>query len=120
VVLIWKLTRCIYPSGFLPICAGNIHETPLAQTYRNAPVFKALHDSSQLKDKCGACGYKEICGGSRARAYALTGDPLAPEPCCIYQPRNWEATPKHEPICRPELPAQLVTLSQNVAWQVLK
>ncbi len=82
-------TGNVYPSGFLPIDAGNIRQTPLAEIYRNAPIFKALRDTSQLKGKCGVCEYKEICGGSRARAYALTGDPLAAEPCCIYQPPNW-------------------------------
>ncbi|MGC9158240.1 MAG: TIGR04053 family radical SAM/SPASM domain-containing protein [Terracidiphilus sp.] len=80
----------VYPSGFLPIHAGNIRETPLAEIYREAPIFKALRDTSRLEGKCGACEFKEICGGSRARAYALTGDPLAQEPCCIYQPRNWD------------------------------
>ena len=80
----------VYPSGFLPIHAGNIRETPLAEIYRNAPIFKALRDTKRLEGKCGACEYKEICGGSRARAYAVTGDPLAQEPCCIYQPRNWD------------------------------
>jgi radical SAM protein with 4Fe4S-binding SPASM domain len=80
----------VYPSGFLPIHAGNIRETPLSEIYRNAPIFKALRDTSRLEGKCGACEYKEICGGSRARAYALTGDPLAAEPCCIYQPKNWD------------------------------
>jgi len=87
-------TGNVYPSGFLPIHAGNIRETPLADIYRNAPIFKALRDTGRLEGKCGACEYKEICGGSRARAYAVTGDPLAQEPCCIFQPRNWhpEAT----------------------------
>jgi radical SAM protein len=80
----------VYPSGFLPIHAGNIRETPLADIYRQAPIFKSLRDTSKLEGKCGACEYKEICGGSRARAYAVTGDPLAPEPCCIYQPKNWD------------------------------
>jgi len=80
----------VYPSGFLPIHAGNVRETPLGEIYRNAPIFKALRDTSRLEGKCGACEYKEICGGSRARAYALTGDPLAQEPCCIYQPKNWD------------------------------
>jgi len=80
----------VYPSGFLPIHAGNVKETPLAEIYRNAPIFKSLRDSSKLEGKCGACEYKEICGGSRARAYAVTGDPLAPEPCCIYQPKHWD------------------------------
>ena len=80
----------VYPSGFLPIHAGNIRETPLKDIYQNAPIFKSLRDTSQLEGKCGACEFKEICGGSRARAYALTGDPLAQEPCCIYQPKNWD------------------------------
>jgi radical SAM protein len=79
----------VYPSGFLPIDAGNVRQTPLSEIYREAPIFKALRDTSQLKGKCGVCEYKEICGGSRARAYALTGDPLAPEPCCIFQPKRW-------------------------------
>ena len=81
----------VYPSGFLPIHAGNIRETPLSEIYRNAPNFKSLRDTSKLEGKCGACEYKEICGGSRARAYAVTGDPLAQEPCCIYQPKNWDS-----------------------------
>ncbi len=86
----------VYPSGFLPIHAGNVKETPLSEIYRNAPIFKSLRDTSKLKGKCGACEYKEICGGSRARAYALTGDPLAPEPCCIYQPKNWDPQLENE------------------------
>lgn len=80
----------VYPSGFLPIHAGNIKQTPLQDIYQNAPIFKSLRDTSKLEGKCGACEYKEICGGSRARAYAVTGDPLAQEPCCIYQPKNWD------------------------------
>ncbi|MGB8260289.1 MAG: TIGR04053 family radical SAM/SPASM domain-containing protein [Terracidiphilus sp.] len=103
----------VYPSGFLPIHAGNIRETPLQEIYKNAPIFKSLRDTSKLEGKCGACEYKEICGGSRARAYALTGDPLAQEPCCIYQPRGW--TPKTEgeqpSVCQPELTGTLVPLS---------
>jgi radical SAM protein len=102
----------VYPSGFLPIHAGNIRETPLADIYRNAPIFKALRDTSRLEGKCGACEYKEVCGGSRARAYAVTGDPLAQEPCCIYQPRNWQPSqPGEQPaVCQPEHLATLVTL----------
>ena len=101
----------VYPSGFLPIHAGNIRETPLGDIYRNAPIFKALRDTSRLEGKCGACEYKEICGGSRARAYALTGDPLAQEPCCIYQPRNWKPRQEGEPaVCQPEQSGTQVTL----------
>jgi radical SAM protein len=80
----------VYPSGFLPIHAGNVKETPLQEIYRDSPIFKSLRDTSKLEGKCGACEYKEICGGSRARAYAVTGDPLAQEPCCIYQPKHWD------------------------------
>ncbi len=102
----------VYPSGFLPIYAGNVREKSLAEIYRDAPIFKALRDTSRLEGKCGACEYKEICGGSRARAYALTGDPLAEEPCCIYQPRNWTPRQEGEPaaICQPEQSGTLVTL----------
>ena len=101
----------VYPSGFLPIHAGNIRETPLAEIYRNAPIFKALRDTSRLEGKCGACEYKEICGGSRARAYALTGDPLAQEPCCIYQPKNWVQIADHDvAVERSEFAGTLVTL----------
>jgi radical SAM protein len=96
-------TGNVYPSGFLPIHAGNVKQTPLSEIYREAPIFKSLRDTSKLEGKCGACEYKEICGGSRARAYALTGDPLAQEPCCTYQPRNWVpcADGESAAICEP-------------------
>ncbi len=102
----------VYPSGFLPIHAGNIRETPLADIYRHAPIFKSLRDTSKLEGKCGACEYKEICGGSRARAYAVTGDPLAQEPCCIYQPKNWDPELEHkaEAFSEPIRQENLVTL----------
>jgi AdoMet-dependent heme synthase len=76
----------VYPSGFLPISAGNVLWEPLVGIYQASPLFRALRDSSQLKGKCGACDFKDLCGGSRARSYALTGDPLAEEPCCAYMP----------------------------------
>ena len=76
----------VFPSGFLPLSAGNVRRQSLAEIYRNSPLFTALRDPSRLKGKCGACEYRNICGGSRARAYALTGDPFAEEPCCAYQP----------------------------------
>src|SRR3972149_3646426 len=80
----------IYPSGFLPISAGNVRKDSLVDVYRNAPLFKDLRDENKLKGKCGACAeYKKVCGGSRARAYAVHGDYLAEEPKCIYQPLSW-------------------------------
>jgi len=54
-------------------------------------VFEDLRDESRLKGKCGICGYKRVCGGCRARAYAATGDYLAEEPYCIYSPRQVRA-----------------------------
>ena len=101
----------VYPSGFLPIHAGNILEKSLAEIYRNAPIFKALRNTGRLEGKCGACEFKEICGGSRARAYALTGDPLAQEPCCIYQPKNWVQVADQDVAAeRSEFASTLVTL----------
>ncbi|HVX56812.1 MAG TPA: TIGR04053 family radical SAM/SPASM domain-containing protein [Candidatus Saccharimonadales bacterium] len=83
----------VFPSGFLPLAAGNIRLQGLAEIYRNSPVFRALRDTSRLEGKCGACEFKEICGGSRARAYALTGNPHAEEPCCSYIPRGYTMPP---------------------------
>ncbi|MGE5570286.1 MAG: TIGR04053 family radical SAM/SPASM domain-containing protein [Rhodospirillales bacterium] len=76
----------IYPSGFLPISSGNVRRRSLVDVYRNAALFRVLRDSSCLKGKCGFCQYRNLCGGSRSRAYALTGDYLAEEPRCIHQP----------------------------------
>jgi radical SAM protein with 4Fe4S-binding SPASM domain len=78
----------VYPSGFLPVSAGNIRSESLSDLYRNSPLFTALRDSANLEGKCGVCEYREICGGSRARAHALTGNLFAEEPCCVYQPKR--------------------------------
>jgi radical SAM protein len=74
----------IYPSGFLPISSGNVRRRSLVDVYRNAALFRVLRDSACLKGKCGMCHYRNLCGGSRSRAYALTGDYLAEEPRCIH------------------------------------
>ena len=76
----------VFPSGFLPLKAGDLRNRKLAEIYRNSPLLKELRDPSLLKGKCGICSYKDFCGGSRSRAYAVTGDYLAEEPCCSYQP----------------------------------
>jgi AdoMet-dependent heme synthase len=81
----------VFPSGFLPLRGGNVREDSLAEIYRHSPLFVALRDSSKLKGKCGVCEFREICGGSRSRAYAITGDPFAEEPCCNYQPGSRRA-----------------------------
>ena len=76
----------VCPSGFLPLPAGNVRTQSLARIYMESPLFLGLRDSSRLKGKCGYCDFRELCGGSRARAYAATGDPFAEEPACVYQP----------------------------------
>ena len=78
----------VFPSGFLPVSAGSVRNETLAQIYRESPLFQALRNSEMLEGKCGACEFKQVCGGSRARAYALTGNPLGEEPCCTYIPRG--------------------------------
>jgi AdoMet-dependent heme synthase len=79
----------VFPSGFLPLSAGNIRQQGLAAIYRESPLFRDLRDTSKLEGKCGSCEFKEICGGSRARAHALTGNPYAEEPCCSHAPRGY-------------------------------
>lgn len=79
----------VFPSGFLPFAAGNVRSDLLRRIYRESPVFQQLRDPSLLRGKCGACEFRHVCGGSRARAYAMTGDPLAEEPCCTYVPKNY-------------------------------
>ena len=76
----------ICPAGFLPLAVGNVKRDGLADIYRNAPVFQALHDSTQLEGRCGVCEYHSLCGGSRARAYGATGNILAEDPFCSYDP----------------------------------
>ncbi|HET8887474.1 MAG TPA: TIGR04053 family radical SAM/SPASM domain-containing protein [Candidatus Angelobacter sp.] len=76
----------VCPSGFLPVSAGNVRVDNLTDIYRNSPLLTALRDSANLQGKCGTCEFKEICGGSRARAYAVTGNMFAEDPCCNYMP----------------------------------
>lgn len=83
----------VYPSGFLPLSAGNVRETPLLQIYRESPIFQALRNKALLKGKCGVCEYRELCGGSRARAYAETGDYLESDTRCAHIPRTWGQMP---------------------------
>jgi radical SAM protein len=79
-------TGDICPAGFLPLTVGNVRKDRVADIYRNAPVFQALHDPTQFEGRCGVCEYRALCGGSRARAYEATGNPLASDPFCLYEP----------------------------------
>lgn len=84
-------TGDIFPSGFLPVMAGNVRKDDIVDIYRNHKVFKELRDQSLLKGKCGVCEYQRICGGSRARAFAVTSDYLESEPYCAHIPKRWKA-----------------------------
>lgn len=76
----------ICPSGFLPLSAGNVKRDSLVTVYRESPLFQELRDVDRLKGKCGSCEYRRVCGGSRARAYAMTGDAMESDPFCAYVP----------------------------------
>jgi radical SAM protein len=76
----------ICPSGFLPLAAGNVRTHDLVGVYRDASLFTALRDPARLGGRCGRCEYRGLCGGSRARAFAAGGDPLAEDPGCGWQP----------------------------------
>ena len=80
-------TGDVYPSGFLPLAAGSVRRGRFADLYRTAPLFRALRDPDRLGGRCGRCEYRAICGGSRSRAFALTGNAFATDPWCGYRPR---------------------------------
>lgn len=77
----------VYPSGLLPIKAGNIRENKLSTIYRESEVFRNLRNPDAYKGKCGVCEFRKVCGGSRSRAYAVTGDYMESEPYCVYIPK---------------------------------
>ncbi|MBX7467459.1 TIGR04053 family radical SAM/SPASM domain-containing protein [Streptomyces sp. MAG02] len=79
----------VHPSGFLPVSAGNVKHHPLADIYRGSALFATLRDPALLRGKCGRCEFNTVCGGSRSRAYGLTGDVLAADPWCAYEPGSF-------------------------------
>lgn len=79
----------VHPSGFLPVGAGNVRDTPLPEIYRQSELFTQLRDVTRLTGRCGACEFAPVCGGSRSRAYCVTGDPFAEEPWCAYVPGSF-------------------------------
>jgi radical SAM protein with 4Fe4S-binding SPASM domain len=89
-------TGDVYPSGFLPIAAGNVRRASLADLYRTSPLFRLLRDSDRLGGKCGRCEFRKLCGGSRARAFAAHGNVMAEDPCCAYEPKASSRSPSRE------------------------
>ena len=85
----------VYPCGYLPVVAGDLRKQTFLDIWENSTVFHELRDVSGLKGKCGCCEFRNVCMGCRARAYAASGDFMAEEPFCVYQPRT-ESLKKEE------------------------
>ena len=79
--------------GYLDVVAGDIRKNSFAEVWKGSPLFQNLRNLVNLKGKCGACEYKRICGGCRARAYEATGDYMEAEPYCIYEPAARQRAP---------------------------
>ena len=82
----------VQPCGYLPVCVGNVRKQPFGEIWRQSEVFAALRDPGHLTGKCGSCGYRMVCEGCRARAYAATSDYLAEDPDCFYEPAGASAS----------------------------
>ncbi len=78
----------VQPSGFLPFSAGNVRSDSIVDMYRNSELFQQLRNTSNLHGKCGDCEFRAVCGGSRARAYALNDDAFGADPGCAYVPKT--------------------------------
>lgn len=85
----------VYPSGFLPLSAGNIRKHPLSEIYRTADLMQQLRNHQSFDGPCGNCTFTSICGGSRSRTYAATGNPIGSDPLCPYTVQNGSRS-RHE------------------------
>jgi len=85
-VLFVSHTGYVSPSGFLPLAAGNVRRQDIVEIYRSSPMFTSLRDAQSFGGRCGCCEYHAMCGGSRARALAASGDILAEDPLCEHEP----------------------------------
>lgn len=86
-------TGDVQPCGYLPVRVGNVREQPFGEIWQDAGVFASLRTPASLKGKCGSCGYRVVCAGCRARAFADTTDFLAEDPDCAYLPGSGGAQP---------------------------
>jgi radical SAM protein len=80
----------VYPAGFMPLRLGNVKERSVVDIYRDDPTLRAIR-AARFTGRCGECEFRDVCGGSRARAWATFGDPLAEDSACIYQPARADA-----------------------------
>ncbi len=92
----------VYGCGYMPVEAGDVRRQGLSDVWQRSPLFAELRDFSALKGACGACEFKRVCGGCRARAYGVSGDYLAEEPFCVYRPRALSADSPADPRCAEE------------------
>jgi radical SAM protein with 4Fe4S-binding SPASM domain len=76
----------VTPSGFLPVAGGNARSANVVDIYREASLFRALREPERFHGRCGGCDFRAVCGGSRARAYATSGDFMGEDPLCAYAP----------------------------------
>lgn len=90
----------VYPCGYLPVIAGDLRKQNFAEIWDHSQVFEELRHSENLKGKCGCCEFRNVCMGCRARAFAATGDFMAEEPFCLYEPRTKAAGRKPEEVSR--------------------
>lgn len=84
----------VMPSGFLPLSAGNVRDTDLIEIYRTSPLFVKLRDTASFGGRCGVCEFRNVCGGSRGRAFAKSGDTQDEDPLCAWQPAALAAQPQ--------------------------
>ena len=82
----------VFPCGYLPVEAGHVRKQGFQDIWENSPLFAELRDVDLLGGKCGACEFKKLCSGCRARSFGMAGDYLAEEPFCTYEPHGWETT----------------------------
>ncbi|WP_048602443.1 radical SAM/SPASM domain-containing protein [Rubeoparvulum massiliense] len=82
----------VRPCGYMPLTAGDLKEQDFHTIWTESELFATLRDPNKLEGKCGVCEYINVCSGCRARALAETGNVVASEPYCIYQPKRWEET----------------------------
>jgi radical SAM protein with 4Fe4S-binding SPASM domain len=92
----------VCPCPTLPVTGGNIRVQKLADIYRSSQVFNLLRDAGNLTGKCGDCGFKHICGGSRARAYMMNADMFREDPACSYRPLAPVTVRRNSPGTLPE------------------
>ena len=76
----------VYPSGFLPTAVGSVRKKSFPEIYRGSELLQSLRNPDTFGGRCGRCEFRSVCGGSRSHAYATTGDPLAEDPSCAYEP----------------------------------